>query len=74
MSNVRWLGPYTGNDRHADSKTIDYIIDLRKRLQEAERQRDNAVAQCEKQYKEIWRLRSIIVELGGFYEDEERKC
>ena len=74
MSNVRWLGPYTGNDRYADSETIDHVIDLRKRLQEAERQRDNAVAQCEKQYKEIWRLRSKILDLGGYYEDEERNC
>jgi len=40
---IRWLGPYAPNDRHADDTTLDHIIDLRKRLAEAERQRDNAL-------------------------------
>lgn len=30
--------------RHADDLTIEHIIELRKRLAEAERQRDNALA------------------------------
>ena len=57
-SEIRWLGPYpviikpddgfTG--RHADSATVDHIVDLRKKLaiaevkiMEANRQRDNAL-------------------------------
>jgi len=55
---IRWIGPYMPNlksdieyaKRHADEVTIDHIVDLRKRLMEAEgkvlevsRQRDNAL-------------------------------
>jgi hypothetical protein len=40
---TRWIGPYPQTDRHADDITLDHIIDLRKRLAEAERQRDNAL-------------------------------
>lgn len=57
-SEIRWLGPYPVNvkpddgftGRHADSVTMDHIIDLRKRLMIVEeqlmditRQRDNAL-------------------------------
>ena len=38
-------------DRYADSETIDHIIDLRRRLAEAERQRDNALAFVSKMRK-----------------------
>lgn len=27
---VKWLGPYAPNDRHADDVTIDYLIALRR--------------------------------------------
>lgn len=30
--------------RYADMETMDHLIDLRKRIEEAERQRDNALA------------------------------
>lgn len=38
-------------DRYADSETIDHIIDLRRRLAEAERQRDNALTFVSKMRK-----------------------
>lgn len=41
---VRWLGPYPPGSRYADPVTMDHIIELRKKLAEAERQRDNALA------------------------------
>ena len=41
---VRWLGPYPPGSRYADIVTVDHIIELRKKLAEAERQRDNALA------------------------------
>ena len=43
MSEVRWLGPYAPEDRHADNETVDHIIALRKMLALAEQQRDNAL-------------------------------
>lgn len=43
MAEVRWLGPYAPEDRHADSETIDHIIALRRLLALAEGQRDNAL-------------------------------
>lgn len=33
-----------GEKRHADAETINHIVDLRRRLAEAERQRDNALS------------------------------
>jgi hypothetical protein len=30
-------------ERYADMETMDHLIDLRKRIEEAERQRDNAL-------------------------------
>jgi hypothetical protein len=43
MNNVRWLGPYEPEDRHADTVTLEHVIELRKRLAEVEGQRDNAL-------------------------------
>lgn len=43
MSEVRWLGPYAPEDRHADDQTIDHIIALRKQLEVAETQMHNAL-------------------------------
>ena len=46
MSEIRWLGPYAPDDRHADTVTLDHLIELRKKLAEAENQRDNALNMC----------------------------
>ena len=43
MSEVRWLGPYAPEDRHADDQTVDHIIALRKQLEVAETQMHNAL-------------------------------
>ena len=44
MSEIRWLGPYAPEDRHADSETVDHIIALRKQLEIAESQMHNALS------------------------------
>ena len=46
MSEIRWLGPYAPDNRHADTVTLDHLIELRKKLAEAENQRDNALNMC----------------------------
>ena len=46
--------------RHADDLTIEHIIELRKRLAEAERQRDNAVDRCVALDKFVWKLREQL--------------
>ena len=43
MAEVRWLGPYAPEDRHADNETLEHIIALRKQLEIAERQMHNAM-------------------------------
>ena len=43
MAEVRWLGPYAPEERHADNETLNHIIALRKMLAMAEQQRDNAL-------------------------------
>lgn len=58
MNNVRWLGPYEPEDRHADMTTIDHVISLQKRLAEVERQRDNALDMVGTLRKEIDLLKS----------------
>jgi len=57
MSEIRWLGPYAPEDRHADTVTLDHLIELRKRLAEVERQRDNALDMVMSLKKEVDRLR-----------------
>lgn len=57
MNNIRWLGPYEPEDRHADTVTLDHVIELRKRLAEAERQRENALDMCMALRKELESLR-----------------
>lgn len=74
MSEVKWLGPYEPETRHADPVTINHIIELRKKLAEAERQRDNVMAHCLSLHDEVWKLRMKIVELGGHYDEEDRNC
>lgn len=43
MAEVKWLGPYAPEERHADNETIEHIIALRKQLEIAERQMHNAM-------------------------------
>ena len=57
---IRWLGPYPPNTRHADSDTLDHIIDLRKRLAEAERQRDNALDKVVSMQKKVSEMKAVL--------------
>jgi len=43
MSEVRWLGPYAPEDRHADKQTVDHIIALRKQLELSDKAMNNAL-------------------------------
>lgn len=43
MSEVRWLGPYAPEERHADNETLEHIIALRKQLEIAEHRMNNAL-------------------------------
>ena len=61
--------------RHADDTTIGHIIDLRKRLAEAERQRDNALDHLHQiRMEKIRRRASEIREAIDLLEEEERNC
>ena len=57
---IRWLRPYPPNTRHADLDTLDHIIDLRKRLAEAERQRDNALDKVVSMQKKITEMKTLL--------------
>ena len=57
---IRWLGPYAPNSRHADPETLDHIIDLRKKLAEAERQRDNALDKVMSMQKKITETKEAL--------------
>ena len=57
---IRWLGPYPPNTRHADPETMDHIIDLRKRLVEAERQRDNALDKVVSMQKKVSEMKAVL--------------
>jgi hypothetical protein len=57
---IRWLGPYPPNTRHADSETLDHIINLRKRLAEAERQRDNALDKVVSMQKKVSEMKAAL--------------
>ena len=63
-------------ERHCDPVTMDHIIELRKRLRETERQRDNAIDQCTQLNKLVWELRSQIMFPEGKPNDndEDRNC
>ena len=52
--------------RHADALTIDHIIELRKRLAEAERQRDNALNACMGLRKQIDALQRTLEKYGDY--------
>ena len=57
---IRWVRPYPPNTRHADLDTLDHIIDLRKRLVEAERQRDNALDKVMSMQKKITEMKTLL--------------
>ena len=57
---IRWLGPYPPNTRHADLDTLDHIVDLRKRLAEAERQRDNALDKVVSMQKKVSEMKAVL--------------
>jgi hypothetical protein len=67
-SDVRWIGPYAPNfeqevkymKRYADPETMDHIIDLRKKLAEAERQRDNALDKVVSMQKKISEMKALL--------------
>jgi hypothetical protein len=62
-------------ERYADPVTMDHIIELRKQLKEAERQRDNALDRCQYLDKVLWKLREEILMLAnGKSNDDERNC
>jgi phage host-nuclease inhibitor protein Gam len=81
MGDVRWLGPYAPNDRHADDVTIDHIIELRKRVSVAEEKMNNALdalmalrKKTENLVIEINILRKRLEKYGEFSHDEGRHC
>lgn len=45
-------------NRYADPVTMDHIIELKKQLAEAERQRDNALSM-------VWKLRMDVLKFHG---------
>ena len=57
---IRWVRPHPPNTRHADLDTLDHIIDLRKRLAEAERQRDNALDKVMSMQKKITEMKTLL--------------
>ena len=48
-------------ERYCDNITMDHIIELRRQLREAERQRDNALDRCVVLDKLVWNLREQIL-------------
>jgi len=63
-------------ERHCDPVTMDHIIELRRQLREAERQRDNAIARCIKLDRRMWKLREQLMFPEGKPNDndEDRNC
>ena len=64
-------------ERYADPMTMDHIIDLQKRLAQAELQRDNALDKCVELSRLIWNIREMTTPKP--YEspnahDEDRNC
>lgn len=53
-------------DRYADPITLDYIIELRRKLAEAERQRDNALNVCMSLRKQIDSLQKALEKRGDY--------
>lgn len=56
--------------RHADALTIEHIIELRKKLADAERQRDNALNVCMSLRKQIDSLQRALEKYGNYSFDE----
>jgi len=59
-------------DRHADPITLDHIIELRKKLEEAERQRENALDALILMRREQDRINKALKEItnAALKEDE----
>lgn len=57
-----WTGPYAPKDRHADSVTIDHIIDLRKRVALLEKQLENVLSWVNTMRAENEQLKRILKE------------
>ena len=61
MSNdIRWIGPYKSDDRHADPITIDHVIELRNRIDALEAQLSRALDKCVAQEKTISAIKSLV--------------
>lgn len=57
--------------RYADMETMDHLIDLRKRIEEAERQRDNALDVLMALRRENMRLIKMVEYTSGEKRDEQ---
>ena len=53
-------------DRYADPITLDHIIELRRKLSEAEKQRDNALNACMSLRKQIDLLQRALEKRGDY--------
>jgi len=53
-------------DRYADPITLDHIIELRRKLAEAEKQRDNALNACMALRKQIDSLQIALEKRGDY--------
>ena len=60
--------------RHCDDQTMEHIIELRKKLAEAEKQRENALDACMTLKKEVDVLKLRLEKYGDFTHDEDRNC
>ena len=67
MSDVRWLGPYAPAVRHADDITIAHVVELRKKLADAERHRDNALEGLMALKKERDQFRDALINIQFEY-------
>ena len=60
MNDTKWLGPYGPNDRHADPITIDYVIELKNRIDVLEAQLSRALDKCVSQEKTIAAIKLLV--------------
>jgi hypothetical protein len=65
MNNVRWLGPYEPQERHADSVTIDHIIQLQKRMSEVEGQMKNTLDMCMTLIQTDRKMRTALAQIAS---------
>jgi hypothetical protein len=60
LNDIRWIGPYKPNNRHADPVTIDHIIELRNQIDALEAQLSRALDKCVAQEKTILAIKEIL--------------